>query len=430
MTTTSPGTLVPATALPTWRIAWADRENDRRRRVHHAELETWRHRVDELTRQRIEAATFLGCTEPRTGLPVQLDPYELVFRIIPAAELIEVVARHAPGLPLPALSVGPHDASSRTLPKGLRVADTGVAVITSRRVAFAGREVRREWWYADLIAPAHHPDAPLTLLHPSRPGRLSGLRVPAAVVANTRFYLALALASATGRRNDVIAELDALLLTQHRDRPMPPVPVEPWQAPLTARRPDRRVAAVAAVAAAAFATLTAGAYGSEERVPLYRAEADGRSAVELPMGIGAVIPTLTPAPGAPGSAVAPTGAPAPGGTSGGGAEPATGSRETAAGSTGRPTTGGNGGGSRPGVVPVAPAAPTSPAPAAPPSTAPPSSAAPSPSKPPSSSPPPPATPEPEPTAAPADEDDRLLTVCLDPLRLPLLDPLLCPRDDD
>ncbi|MFD0785946.1 hypothetical protein ACFQZ8_18735, partial [Micromonospora azadirachtae] len=130
MTTTSPGTLVPATALPTWRVAWADRENDRRRRAHHAELEAWRHRADELTRQRIEAATFLGCTEPRTGLPVELDPYELVFRIIPTAELVEVVARHVPGLPQPALSVGPHNPSSRTLPRGLRVADTGVAIVT------------------------------------------------------------------------------------------------------------------------------------------------------------------------------------------------------------------------------------------------------------------------------------------------------------
>ncbi|TDC22316.1 hypothetical protein E1211_31520, partial [Micromonospora sp. 15K316] len=361
MTTTSPGTLVPASALPTWRVAWADRENDRRRRVHHAELETWRHRVDMLTRQRIEATTFLGCTEPRTGLPVELDPYELVFRIIPAAELIEAVARHVPGLPQPALSVGPHDPSSRTLPKGLRVADTGVAVVTSHRVAFAGRDVRREWWYADLAAPAHHPDVPLTLLHPSRPGRLAGLRVPAAVVANTRFYLALALASAAGRRDDIVAELDALLATHHRDRPMPPVPVEPWQAPLTARRPDRRVTAVAAVAAAAFATLTAGAYGSEESVPLYRAEADAARAVELPMGIGAVIPTLTPASGAPGGGPdAPTSAPAPGGTSGGGAEPAsTGPRTTAGGSSGSSATGGAGGGSRPGVAPAAPAAPAS-----------------------------------------------------------------------
>ncbi|MER7442282.1 hypothetical protein [Micromonospora avicenniae] len=427
MTTTSPGTLVPATVLPTWRVAWADRENDRRRRAHHAELEMWRHRADELTRQRIEAATFLGCTEPRTGLPVELDPYELVFRIIPTAELIEVAARHVPGLPQPALSVGPHDPSGRTLPKGLRVADTGVAIVTSHRAAFAGRDVRREWWYEDLDAPAHHPDVPLTLLHPRRPGRLAGLRVPAVVVANTRFYLALALASARNERAAVIAELDALLATHHRNRPMPPVPVEPWQAPLTARRPGRR--AVAAVAAAAFATLTAGAYGSRESAPQYRAEAGVRSDVDPPLGIGAVIPILAPVPGSPGGgAVAPT-SPAPGGTSGGGPEggdPTGPARSTGSGSTDRPTAGGAGGGSRPDTAPPAPAAAT---PTAPPSTAAPSSPAPAPSKPPSSSPPPPATSGPEPSGAPADEDNRLLTICLDPLRLPLLDPLLCPRDN-
>ena len=50
------------------------------------------------------------------------------------------------------------------MPPGLRVIDTGMAVVTSHRVAFASREHRREWRYAELTDAAHHPDVPVTLL--------------------------------------------------------------------------------------------------------------------------------------------------------------------------------------------------------------------------------------------------------------------------
>ncbi|MEV5690946.1 hypothetical protein [Micromonospora globbae] len=441
MTTTSPGTFVPATALPDWRIAWAARENERRRRAHLLALETWRRRADELTRQRIEAATFLGCTEPRAGLPVDLDDDELIFRILPAAELVEAAARHVPGLPPPALTVGPPAPAGRTLPPGLRVTDAGVAVVTSRRVAFAGRSQRREWWYADLAAPAHHPDVPLTLLHPRTPGRLAGLRVPANVTANTRFYLTLAVAAARDERAAVVAELDALSEAHERCRPTPPAPAEPWQAPLLARRPERRATtAVAAVAAVAFATLTAGAHGPDDGDR--RVEAGDVSTVEPPLGVRAVVPTLAPVP--PDAFTAPpTAGPMPGGTSGGVPAPAS-TGAAAPGSSGAPATGGSGGSIRPATAPRVPTAPAPPAASAPPAapapppapappTAPPPTTAPSrpePTDPPSSSPPPspPAAPAPDETT-PSAPDNQLITVCLDPLRLPLLDPLLCPRDD-
>ncbi|MGC4853088.1 hypothetical protein ACLQ24_06720 [Micromonospora sp. DT4] len=168
-----------------WRLAWAERENERRRRAYRDATAAWRRREDHLVRLRIEAAGFLGCTQPRAGLPVDLDLDELVFRVVPLAELVEAQARHVAGLPAPGGCpfTDPVDAA---LPAGLRTVDTGVAVVTSHRVAFAGREHRREWRYADLRGVAHDPDVPLTLLHDD--GRLAGLLVPASAAVNFRFY--------------------------------------------------------------------------------------------------------------------------------------------------------------------------------------------------------------------------------------------------
>ena len=88
---------VTSVACAPWRIAWAERENERRQRAYRDATDAWRHRDDHLARLRIEAASFLGCTQPRTGLPVELDDDELVFRVLPVAQLVEAEARHIPG---------------------------------------------------------------------------------------------------------------------------------------------------------------------------------------------------------------------------------------------------------------------------------------------------------------------------------------------
>ncbi|MEH1165505.1 hypothetical protein V6V47_08970 [Micromonospora sp. CPCC 205539] len=267
------------TSATHWQLTWADRENERRRRAYRSDSVAWLRRQDHLTRLRIEAAEFLGCTQPRTGLAVDLDDDELVFRVLPVASLVEVQARHVLGLPTP----GPSDFADTpndALPDGLRIVDTGMAVVTSRRVAFAGRDHRREWRYADLLGAAHHPDVPLTLLHTTDHGRLTGLRVPAAAAVNARFYLALAVAIFDGSRAAVVAQLDALLAAHRGDRPVPVAVVSPDEAPTTAVRPDRRAVAVAAVAATMFATLTAGAFGPESGSSVGRAEAGTINAVD------------------------------------------------------------------------------------------------------------------------------------------------------
>ncbi|GAA4568710.1 hypothetical protein GCM10023176_23670 [Micromonospora coerulea] len=274
MTATSPAIdTIPSATLPRWRITWAERENDRRRRAHHAEIEAWVRRNDQLIRLQIEAATFRGYAQPRTGLPVDLDDDEVIYRVLPAAELVEAEARHGFGLPTPGLTVATTsiDAPARTLPRGLRVVDAGMAVVTDRRVSFAGRESGREWTYADMVGPAHHPDTPITLLHTTDGRRLTGLLVPTAATVNFRFYLTLAFAAAAGQRVAVAAQIDALRDAHRRARPTPPPPAEPEHAPLTAVRPDRRLATVAAVVALTFATLPVGGFGAEHGGPPYRA---------------------------------------------------------------------------------------------------------------------------------------------------------------
>ncbi|MGC4867467.1 hypothetical protein ACLQ3B_18785 [Micromonospora sp. DT53] len=405
-------------ACAPWRIAWAERENERRQRAYRDATDAWRRRDDHLGRLRIEAASFLGCTQPRTGLPVDLDDDELVFRVLPVATLVEAEARHVPGLPTPDGCCSFAEASSMALPAGLRVVDTGMAVVTSHRVAFGGREHRREWRYADLVGPAHHPDVPVTLL-PDR-CRLQGLLVPASAAVNFRFYLTVAAAD---DRADVIGQVDALLAAHQAARPAPFLLVEPDDAPLTAVRPDRRALGAAAVAAVVLVTLGPGALGPGalgpgEWGPREPVSSAKTVAMDVPR-VGAVLVPIGPVgPAAPRSRVgsadgavwSPPNVPA--------ASPAAVSTVVV-----------------PAVVvalPPAPAPSVAPAPSASsvptpgpvPTTDPPASALPTP---PVTS----ASPTPSPTVSATgtpspSPDPGLLAICLDPLQLPLLDPLLCP----
>ncbi|MEV4120613.1 hypothetical protein [Micromonospora sp. NPDC049645] len=391
-----------------WRIAWAERENERRQRAYRDATEDWRRRDDHLARLRIEAASFLGCTQPRTGLPVDLDDDELVFRVLPVATLVEAEARHVPGLPTPGGCCSFTEASSEALPAGLRTVDTGMAVVTSRRVAFGGHAHRREWRYADLVGPAHHPHAAVTLL-PDH-GRLDGLLVPANAVVNFRFYLTLAAAD---HRTDVIAQVDALLAAHRDARPTPLPMVRPDEAPLTAVRPDRRALGAAAVAAVVFVTLGPGALGPGAWAPRGPVPSAEVVALDVPTDGVALVPIGSVGPVAPKVRVGSVGRAAP-------SRPYARSREAAI---------------QPAVSAAAvPANVLAGPPVAPPSVAPEASAGavPTPAPVPTTTPPatplpttPAESPSPTPTAT-SSPDPGLLTVCLDPVRLPLLDPLLCP----
>lgn len=400
---------VTSVSCAPWRIAWAERENERRQRAYRDATDAWRHRDDHLARLRIEAASFLGCTQPRSGLPVELDDDELVFRVLPVAQLVEAEARHIPGLPRPGGVCSFAEASSEALPAGLRVVDTGMAVVTSHRVVFGGREYRREWRYADLVGPAHHPDVPVTLL-PDR-CRLQGLLVPANAVVNFRFYLTLAAAD----RGAVIAQVDELLAAHRAAPPAPLLLVDPDDAPLTAVRPDRRALGAAAVAAMVFVTLGPGALGPGAwgpRGPVSSAEV---VALDLPRAGTALVPIGPVGPVAPRSRVGSADSAVWSPPDVSAVRPSAVSTVEAAVAVALPPA------APPSVAP-APSASSVPTPGPVPTTDPPASTLPTP---PVVSASPTPTPTPIVTATPS-PDPGLLAICLDPLQLPLLDPLLCP----
>ncbi|WP_192580003.1 hypothetical protein, partial [Micromonospora sp. AMSO31t] len=263
-------------------IAWARRQNERRRRAYEAAARTWRRRTEHLERLRIEATGFHGCALPGTELPVELDDGEVVYRIVPVVELVEAEARHVPGLPAPdpALTADLLDPADGALPAGMRVVDTGAAVVTDRRVAFAGPAGRREWAHGDLLGLGHHPDLPVTLLHPGDGRRPAGLRVPVTGAANFRFYLTLAYATATGTRDAVGTQLDALLAAHRAARPRPPRPLGVADAPTERRRPERLVAAGAVAVAVLLGVAAAGTWPATAG-PVHQAGAttDGPAAV-------------------------------------------------------------------------------------------------------------------------------------------------------
>ncbi|MEU3453392.1 hypothetical protein ABZ671_07290 [Micromonospora sp. NPDC006766] len=389
---------IPTAGPARRQVEWARRENDRRRRAYDAEAGAWRRHGDHLIRLRIEATGFLGCAQPRAGLPADLDHDEVVYRILPAAELVEAEARHLTGLPAPGLTVAVTAVAEpgRALPAGLRVVDAGMAVVTDRRVVFAGRDGRREWTYTGMLGPGHHPDLPITLLHTAQGRRPAGLRIPAATAVNTRFYLTLAYATAVGARPAVVSQLDALLAAHRDARPTPPPAVTPEHAPLPLPRPGRVTAAAAVLVVLMLAALTTGPVPAAPADLPYRAQAPTGAIATAP-GTGGPVPSPPTDPGPP---------------DGPGSRPAavtTANRPVGGAATsGEPVT--QPGTSR-GTVPAtrdpaAAPAPSGPAAAPPPATDPPASV-PSPSTAPSPAPP-----------ARSDCPDLLL-------RLPLVAPLLC-----
>ncbi|MFF4890903.1 hypothetical protein [Micromonospora chersina] len=394
-------------------IAWARRENERRRRAYEAAARDWRRRDQHLERLLIEATGFHGCALPGTELPVRLDDGEVVYRILPVAELVEAEARHLPGLPAPdpALTAELLDPADGPLPAGLRVVDTGTAVVTDRRTAFAGRAGRREWAHADLLGPGYHPDAPVTLLHPGDGGRPAGLRVPVSAAANFRFYLALAYATATGTRDGLAARLDALLAAHRAARPRPGRPLGVEDAPAVRRRPER-LAAAGVVAVAVLLGVSAAGTWPATAGPAQRAAATGS-----PAGVpdGGLPPDRVPDPagerdGAP--APPPAGEPARLPRPAGGATYATAGQTPVRAGTEQAVL------PSPAVPPARPAASTT-SPAVSPTGNPPPAVSPTAG--------PTGSPTAAPTGSPSPSGPGASGICLDPLRLPVVDPLLCRR---
>ncbi|MCW3839185.1 hypothetical protein ONA70_03620 [Micromonospora yasonensis] len=242
-----------------WRARWVGRENERRRTAYDVALQAWRRRDEELRRLYCEAEEPVPPAETAAGLPVDLDDDEVVLAVQPAAELVEVTARHTADLPTVELTVVPVEDTrrSRRQPNGISVVDAGTAVVTDRRLILVGRHEHQEWPYDRLGGVAHHPGEPVTLLHPQGPGRIRGVRVPRAEVSAFRLRLTLAYARATGTYPALLDRLDDEIVAHWHDRPPIPVPATPADAPLTARlvRPALITAVAVALALAGVASV-------------------------------------------------------------------------------------------------------------------------------------------------------------------------------
>ncbi|MFF5177639.1 hypothetical protein ACFY2Q_06390 [Micromonospora sp. NPDC000316] len=230
----------------TWRYRWAHRQNVRRVSTFRGAEAAWRRRDDELRRLRALAADFHGSAAAGAGLPLELADGEVVLWALPAAQLVEV--RHTTVLPAPDLTVTPTTGPLRLRrPDGVRVADAGMAVITSRRLVLLGGRGRRDWAYGRMTGLAHDPAAPVTLIQVLDRRRTSGLLLPADAAADFRFKLTLAFADAIEQRPAVLAQLDELIAEHGQLKPFRPAVATPGQARLLSFVPGgRRTVAVAA----------------------------------------------------------------------------------------------------------------------------------------------------------------------------------------
>lgn len=233
----------------TWRYRWAYRQNERRQRVFRAADGAWRRRDEELRRLRTLAEEFGGSADAGAGLPIELDPGETVCWVLPAAQLVEV--RRAAVLPAPELTVALRPGPLRNRrPDGIRIADTGIAVITNRRLVLLGGRGRRDWAYGKMTGLAHDSRAPVTLIQVLDRRRASGLLLPAEAAADFRFKLSVAFADAIEQREAVLAQLDEALAEHARRKPLRPAVLTPAQARFTGfvRGGARAVAVAAGIA--------------------------------------------------------------------------------------------------------------------------------------------------------------------------------------
>ena len=227
-----------------WRIRWAERENARRGQAYAVAVDEWRRRDADLQAKRQAAASFAGI--PGDGsLPVTLRRGEQIYLTLAGVQSVE--APHT--TVLPAITwAAPGDAAAGPIPPGIRVRDHGTAVITSHRLLFLGSANNREWAYDKLTGLLNDPTAPMTLLHVSNRQTASGIVVQPASAAVFRFDLQLAIADAAAQRTALVAQLDQSIRDHERLRPIPPILVEPGQAPARAAWSPLRVVAAGVAA--------------------------------------------------------------------------------------------------------------------------------------------------------------------------------------
>jgi hypothetical protein len=232
-----------ATRPGKWRIRWAERENAHRGRAYAAAIDAWSGREADLRAMRAAGASYSGRHDDGS-LPVALRRDERIYLTLSGVQAVEApnaaeLAAVTPALPPTAATWGP-------VPAGIRVGDSGTAVVTTRRLLFLGPTRNREWSYDKLTGLIHDPIAPMTMMQVSNRKTTSGVLIHPAAAASFRFNLQLAIVEAAGDRAALVAHLDQLIGEHLYRRPTPPILAEPGHAPAHAAWSPLRIVGVAA----------------------------------------------------------------------------------------------------------------------------------------------------------------------------------------
>jgi hypothetical protein len=185
------------------------------------------------------ARHFRGVTagEIAGGSPVALKPGERIYFVLKGAALIEPrsagghwegrtqgVSFRVPGTKSMRYRVGANKGHYVRDGERPTPIDEGTAVVTDKRLVFAGAQQAREWLWAKTIGLQHQDDAPWTAVPVGNRPKVSGIGYDDAHGPEIRFRLDLALAVATGTADAFVAELEADRADHARHRPGAPLP--------------------------------------------------------------------------------------------------------------------------------------------------------------------------------------------------------------
>ncbi len=236
---------------PSRQARWAQQQNEARQAGYAVRLAHWRQVDAQLALAERTAREWCSRPAPArpAGPPLELRPDERVLAVIPALTLVEV--SRPPGK----LRAEYGGYSARTairlrhrLPhppaESQRVLGHGPVTVTDGRAVFHGPKQLAEWPFDALLRVEHAQQRPVSLLHVGGRKKISGLLCRSQDAAAVRLTLELAVARHRGDLRRLLADLVTECRLHALDRPAPPAPVHPDQAPGPGFRAARVATAV------------------------------------------------------------------------------------------------------------------------------------------------------------------------------------------
>jgi hypothetical protein len=202
------------------------------------QIAEWQAEDERLTRLVGTARQFRGFTaEEIDRVPIALKSGERIYAIVNGAALVEPrstgghwqggsrgVSVRIPGTKSMRYRVGATKGQYVRAEEKPTIIDQGTAVITDKRVAFAGARQAREWAWAKCLGVQRQPDQPWTAIAVSNRQKTSGILYSDEATEMVRFRLDLAYSVAIGEADDLVTELEAERAEHAAHRPGAPLP--------------------------------------------------------------------------------------------------------------------------------------------------------------------------------------------------------------